>query len=121
MKNFRTGELLRTARHYRSEDSLMKSDEQLMQEYKNGSPESFEDLFGRYRNPIYGFFRRRLNNAARAEELAQETFLIILRGSDHYEVKARFRTYIYAIALKQLWSERRRESRQEKLAAQSPS
>ena len=94
----------------------MKSDEQLMLEYKSGSTPAFEQLFERYRNSIYGYFRRRLNNAARAEELAQETFVVILRGSEHYEPAARFRTYMYAIAIKQLWSERRKELREGRLA-----
>src|SRR5687767_8027340 len=93
----------------------MKSDEQLMLEYQAGSSQAFEDLFERHRNPVYGFFRRRLNNAARAEELAQDTFIIILRGSAQYEPKARFRTYMYSIAIKQLWSERRKELRDERL------
>jgi RNA polymerase sigma-70 factor (ECF subfamily) len=97
----------------------MKSDEQLMLEYQGGSPHAFEQLFDRYRNPIYGFFRRRLNNAARAEELAQETFVVILRGAEQYEPTARFRTYMYAIALKQLWSERRKALREGRLAKAS--
>jgi RNA polymerase sigma factor (sigma-70 family) len=71
----------------------MKSDEQLMLEYQGGSPMAFEQLFERYRTPVYAFFRRRLNDAARAEELAQETFIVILRGSERYEATARFRTY----------------------------
>jgi len=95
----------------------MKSDEQLMLEYQGGSPHAFEQLFERYRNPVYGFFRRRLNNASRAEELAQETFVVILRDTEQYKPTARFRTYMYAIALKQLWSERRKEIRDGKLAA----
>ena len=93
----------------------MKSDEQLMLEYQGGSKPAFAELFERYRNPVYGFFRRRLNNAARAEELAQETFIVILRGSEQYEPTARFRTYMYAIALKQLWTERRKEVREHRL------
>ena len=97
----------------------MKSDEQLMLEFQAGLPSAFEELFERYRNPVYGFFRRRLNNASRAEELAQETFLVILRGTEQYEAQAKFRTYVYAIALKQLWSERRREIRAGKFAADS--
>jgi RNA polymerase sigma-70 factor (ECF subfamily) len=95
----------------------MKSDEQLMLEYQGGSPQAFEQLFERYRNPVYGFFRRRTNNAARAEELAQETFVVILRGSEKYAPTARFRTYMYAVALRLLWSERRKEIREGKLAA----
>jgi len=96
----------------------MKSDEQLMLEYQAGSSQAFEALFERYRNSIYGFFRRRLNNSARAEELSQDTFIVILRGAERYEAKAQFRTYMYSIAIKQLWSERRKELRNERLATE---
>lgn len=96
----------------------MQNDEQLMLEFQGGSREAFEELFSRYRNPIYGFFRRRLNHAARAEELAQETFVVIIRGAERYEPKATFRTYVFAIALKQLWSERRKEMREARTAAE---
>lgn len=90
----------------------MRSDEQLMLEFKAGNTEAFEELFQRYRNPIYAFFRRRLNTPNRAEDMTQETFVVILRGADRYEPLAKFRTYLYAIALKLLSSERRRELRE---------
>ena len=96
----------------------MQTDEQLMIEFQGGSAKAFEDLFSRYRNPVYGFFRRRLNHAARAEELAQETFVIIIRGMERYEARAKFRTYVFSIAVKQLWSERRREMREAKAVAE---
>jgi len=48
----------------------MTSDEKLMLEFQQGSQEAFTELFQRYREPLYGFFRRRLDDAARAEELA---------------------------------------------------
>jgi RNA polymerase sigma-70 factor (ECF subfamily) len=99
---------------------MMQSDEQLMLEFKRGSKAAFEELFSRYRNPVYGYFRRRLNHSSRAEELAQETFVIIIRGAERYETTARFRTYIFGIALKQLWSERRRELREARTAEESP-
>jgi DNA-directed RNA polymerase specialized sigma24 family protein len=54
------------------------TDEQLMLDFQRGSKEAFTELFARYREPIFGFFRRRLADAARAEELAQETFLAVL-------------------------------------------
>jgi RNA polymerase sigma-70 factor (ECF subfamily) len=53
-----------------------------------------------------------LNNVARAEDLTQETFIVILRGTERYEKRALFRTYLYAVALKLLWGERRRELRE---------
>jgi RNA polymerase sigma-70 factor (ECF subfamily) len=90
----------------------MQSDEQLIEQFQRGSPDAFEELFNRYRRPIYGFFRRRLGQPARAEEMAQETFLIVLRGAERYEARATFRAYLFGIAIKQLWSERRREIRE---------
>lgn len=84
------------------------SDEKLMLEFTHGSAEAFGELFRRYRDPVYGFFRRRLSDPARAEELAQETFLALLRGANRYEPRALFRTYLYAIALKMVRAERRK-------------
>jgi RNA polymerase sigma-70 factor (ECF subfamily) len=72
-------------------------------------------LFERYRNPVYGFFRRRLTKATRAEDMTQETFIVILRGTERYEPRAKFRTYLYAVALKLLWTERRRQLRDERM------
>jgi len=88
----------------------MLSDEQLMLDFQRGSKEAFTELFARYREPIYGYFRRRLADAARAEELAQETFLAVLRAVTRYEPRALFRTYLYGIALLQLAAERRRSA-----------
>src|SRR5262249_11601701 len=97
----------------------MQSDEQLMSEFQAGKIKAFDELFQRYRNPIYRFFRRRLTDVARAEDMAQEAFLIVLRGTDRYEPRAKFRTYLYAIALKLLWSERRRDLRETRAMQES--
>ena len=92
--------------------STMTSDEHLMLEFQQGSGEAFTELFERYREPVYGFFRRRLKDSARAEELAQETFLAVLRGIVRYEPRASFRSYLYAIAFRQISGEWRREKRE---------
>ena len=88
------------------------TDEQLMLEFQRGSTEAFTELFARYREPIYGFFRRRLNDAARAEELAQETFVAVLRGASRWEPRALFRTYLYGIAMNLMAAERRKAGRE---------
>ena len=59
----------------------MISDEALMLEFQRGSREAFEELFARYREPLYGFFHRRLASKDRAEDLAQETFLAVIPRS----------------------------------------
>src|SRR5262249_53575384 len=62
----------------------------------------------RYKQPIYGFFRRRTANPAQAEEMTQETFLVLVRKAAGYEPRALFRTYLYAMAFKILRSHRRK-------------
>jgi RNA polymerase sigma-70 factor (ECF subfamily) len=89
----------------------MLSDEALMIAFRGGSREAFEELFARYRGPIFGFFARRLASRERAEDLTQETFMAVIDGAPRYAVKALFRTWLYSIALKQASSERRRTGR----------
>lgn len=88
----------------------MISDEALMLEFQRGSREAFTELYARYREPLYGFFRRRLASQERAEDLAQETFLAVIRAAVRYEPRALVRTYLYGIALKLLAAERRKLS-----------
>ena len=91
----------------------MASDEALMLEFQRGSRDAFTALFDRYRERIYGFFRRRLNHAARAEELAQEAFVAVIRAAERWEPRAAFRTWLYGIAMNLLAAERRRAGREE--------
>lgn len=88
----------------------MISDEALMLEFQRGSREAFDELFARYREPLYGFFRRRLSGRDRAEDLMQETFLAVIRAAVRYEPRAMVKTYLYGIALKLLAAERRKLS-----------
>src|SRR5271169_492454 len=97
----------------------MQRDEALMLEFQRGSSESFAELFLRYRDPLYGFFRRRLSIVTRAEELTQECFLAVLQGAERWEPRATFRTYLYAIALKLTAGEYRRSQREPQRATEA--
>lgn len=90
----------------------MNSDEQLVLEFQQGAREAFVELFERYRQPVYGFFRRRLANPGRAEELAQECFLALLQNVKRYEPRASFRSYLYGIAIHLISAERRKAGRE---------
>ena len=90
------------------------TDEQLMAEFRRGNGtgreagDAFQALFERYRQPIFGFFRRRVVDAALAEELAQETFVAVVRARGRYEATALFRSYLYGIAFRVLKAHRRK-------------
>jgi RNA polymerase sigma-70 factor (ECF subfamily) len=86
----------------------MMTDEQLILEFQKGSREAFTELFLRYRELVHGFFRRRVADAAQAEELAQEAFLAVLQAVERYEPRATFRAYLFGIAFKVLAAHRRK-------------
>ena len=88
--------------------AAMISDESLRLEFQRRSREAFEGLFARYGKPLFGFFRRRLDSGEHAEDLTQETFLVLIRVTSRYEPRALVRTYLYSIALKLLSSDTRR-------------
>ena len=84
------------------------TDEQLMDEMRKGSRAAFETLFGRYREPIWRFFRRRDARRGAAEELAQDTFVAVLEGAARYEQRGTFRSYLFGTAYNVLLADRRK-------------
>jgi len=67
-----------------------KTDEELLGEFQQGDAGAFERLLRRHRSPLYTFFVRMLGDRARAEDLAQETLLRIVKGSAAWEQRARY-------------------------------
>jgi RNA polymerase sigma-70 factor (ECF subfamily) len=97
-----------------------ETDEQLMAAFSRGSSDAFSGLFLRYKQPLYGFFRRRLDDPSQAEELTQETFLAVLRATSRYRACALFRTYLYAIGFKILRAHRRKAAFRARFAGTRP-
>ena len=81
-----------------------------MLDVQRGVREAFEQLFERYRDPMWRFFRRRVADPAHAEELAQDTFVAVLQGATRYEPRAPFRSYLFGIAYNILLADRRKAS-----------
>lgn len=74
------------------------SDEELLGRFQQGDAGAFERLLRRHRGPVYTFAARMLGDPQRAEDVAQETFLRIVRGAGDWEARARFTTWMYTIA-----------------------
>ena len=81
--------------------------------FRAGDRDAFADLFARYRDPVWRFFRRRVFDDARADELAQETFLGIIQAARRYRPAAAFRSYLFGVAYNVLMAWRRKARRQE--------
>jgi RNA polymerase sigma-70 factor (ECF subfamily) len=78
---------------------MLRSDEELMLNYRDGDEDAFEMLYRRYERPLLNFIYRMVMNTADAENLCQEAFFRIVRGRKKYQATARFRTWLFRIAL----------------------
>ena len=90
--------------------AALTSDEELMAAVSGGARAPFEQLFERYRQPIWGFFRRRVPDPAVAEDLAQNVFAALLEAAPRYQARGAFRSYLFGIAFNVLQAERRKQS-----------
>jgi RNA polymerase sigma-70 factor, ECF subfamily len=87
-----------------------ESDEKLMARFQAGDASAFEILVRRHRTPVFSFLARLTGDRARAEDLCQETFLKAIRASPGWAPRARFQTWLYAIARNQAVDEARRQA-----------
>jgi len=69
-----------------------------MLRYQAGDERAFEVLLGRHRGLVHNFLVRFAGDRARAEDLLQETWLKVVSAAPRWERKARFTTWLYAIA-----------------------
>ena len=99
-----------------------RTDEELLAAYQQGDTGAFELLLRRHRAPLFSFLSRMLGDRERAEDLAQEAFLRIVKGAQAWEHRARFRTWLFTIARNLCVDASRRDRfrRADSLDAQGP-
>jgi len=98
------------------------SDDELMLAYQKGDLEAFGVLLRRHQRAVFGFALRLLGNRTLAEEVAQESFLRVIKASSRYAAGSSFRGYLYQIVRNLCLDLLRKRSRepQEALAAGNP-
>ena len=77
-----------------------ETNETLMLRFRDGGVRAFEFLLSQHQKPIYEFILRSVgpHNTALAEDLAQETFLRVVKQAKTYEQRAKFTTWLYTLA-----------------------
>ncbi len=76
----------------------LKSDESLMLAYQQGDAGAFESLYRRHKDALFAFLFRSCPRPAIVEELAQETWMAVVKAAQRYQPEALFRTWLYQIA-----------------------
>lgn len=87
------------------------TDEQHMKRFQEGEMASYNVLVDRYKNQLFNFVFRYVNDSALCEDLLQETFLRLYKNKHYYKEIAKFSTWIYTIAANLAKTELRRRKR----------
>jgi RNA polymerase sigma-70 factor, ECF subfamily len=95
-------------------------DDELVAALRGGSRDAFAALFERYRDPVWRFFRRRVPDHGRAEELTQDAFVAVLEGARRYAARGPFRSYLFGVAYNILLADRRKAASQPTVAVVEP-
>ncbi|HVE41133.1 MAG TPA: sigma-70 family RNA polymerase sigma factor [Planctomycetota bacterium] len=83
------------------------SDEALALRARTEPRAAFEILFERHRGPLYNFLLRQGADEARVDDLFQMAFLKAFRAIPTFREEARFKTWLYTIAVNVLQDDRR--------------
>lgn len=80
-----------------------------------GDRVAFDSIVLHYEHAVRQFIGRYVSDAARAEDLAQESFLRVYRARKRYEPTAKFRTWLFTIATRLCLNEIRSRARQQRV------
>jgi RNA polymerase sigma-70 factor (ECF subfamily) len=75
----------------------------LIRRAADGDPAAFSEIYERYRDRIYGFAYRMVNSQPIAEDVTQETFMVLIEHPQRYRAeRASLLTYLCSIARNQI-------------------
>lgn len=77
---------------------MERSDELLLEAYREGDETAFPELLRRYKGPLFGYLMRMARNREIAEDLFQETFLRVHEKAHTFRAGAKFKGWVYTIA-----------------------
>jgi RNA polymerase sigma-70 factor, ECF subfamily len=86
-------------------------DAELMLRVKGGDGSAFEELVGKYKQPVINLMYRMIRDLDEAEDLAQNVFIRVYQSAHRYQISAKFSTWIFTIARHLCLNEIRRRGR----------
>ncbi len=89
------------------------SESNLLERYRAGDEEAFREIISRYKNSLYAFLKRFLNQHDLVEDVFQETFLQLYISRESFDISRPLRPWLFTIAAnkaKDLLRKRQRHS-----------
>jgi RNA polymerase sigma factor (sigma-70 family) len=87
-----------------------RTDEELMLAYGAGEVTAFEELYTKFRGPLYRFMLRQVREHGTAEELYQDVWHKVIGARERYRPEAKFSTWLFQIAHNRLTDHWRAQS-----------
>ncbi|MBC8164811.1 MAG: sigma-70 family RNA polymerase sigma factor [Bryobacteraceae bacterium] len=98
----------------RSAPELNPESVRLLDDLKNGVDSAYEELIGRYQQPVYSLVYRLLDDPSESADVVQEVFLKVFRNIASFRGGSSLKTWIYRIAYNEAWNHRRWFTRHKK-------
>jgi len=86
-------------------------DEELVRRFRAGDADAFTTLVRRHQQRVYSLCLRVLGDADAAADVAQDTFLTVLRKLDGFRGEAAFTTWLHRVTVNACYDELRRKRR----------
>ena len=86
-------------------------DEDLVRRFRAGEPDAFTEIVRRHQQRVYSLCLRMLGEADAAADVAQDTFLTVLRKLESFRGDAAFTTWLHRVAVNACYDELRRKRR----------
>ncbi len=87
------------------------NDVQLLQRYAAGDEGAFQELVNQYKDSVYAFLRRFLNDRDLVDDVFQETFLQLYASRDTFDLSKPLRPWLFTIAANKARDALRRRQR----------
>lgn len=69
-----------------------------MKKVQQGDYAAFEELYMKYRKPIYSYFLAKTTSSEEAEELLQDAFMKILDKKESFRFESKFSTWLWTLS-----------------------
>jgi RNA polymerase sigma factor (sigma-70 family) len=76
-----------------------KTDLELVEEFKQGKIEGFNELVRRYQEKVYWIARRVIGNHDDADDIVQDIFVRVYGALENFRSESKFYTWLYRIAM----------------------
>ncbi len=101
----------RLARWRQVGSSAVRSDEELTGLLRHGDEDAFTELVDRYHLRIVGLAQSVVGSRETAEDVAQDTWVAVLRGVNEFEGRSALRTWLFRVCINRARSAAGREHR----------